>query len=163
MTLRAAHPAGGRPASHLWAGGQEACVAQHRDLPRRIKGPSLTAVRWDRLAFLQVALIVTVVMRTVYAAPATSTAQLRAAYCCATHCAHRRGTVRPDVCCHVTSQANDAAVLASPVALHPPLAVHFPPRSGRAPDQISLAASATVVERGSHGPPLFLRVRSLRL
>src|SRR5947207_1948332 len=84
------------------------------------------AVRWYRSAFLQLALFIALAVRTVYAAPAGSVAQLRAACCCATHCshcAHRPGALQSDQCCRVASGANDAAVLASPFALHPPPAV----------------------------------------
>ena len=124
------------------------------------------AVRWHRSAFLQLALLIAVAVRTVYAAPAGSMAQLRAACCCATHCSHcthRPGALRSDQCCGVASGADDAAVLASPLALHPPLAVHSLAPSAWATYHGSLASLATAVEFGIHGPPLFLKIRSLRL
>jgi len=124
------------------------------------------AVRWRRSAFLQLALLIGVAARTVYAAPAGSMAQLRAACCCATHCSHcthRPGALQSDQCCGVASGANDAAVLASPFALHPPLDVHSLTPSAWAPDHGYSASPATAVEFGIHGPPLFLKVRSLRL
>src|SRR5438552_17631568 len=115
------------------------------------------AVRWYRSAFLQLALFIAVAVRTVYAAPAGSMAQLRAACCCATHCSHcthRPGALQSDQCCRVASGANDAAVLASPFALHPPLAVHSLTPSAWAPDPGSLASLATVVAPGILAPPL---------
>jgi len=63
----------------------------------------------------------------------------------------------------VASQANDAAALVSPLKLRPSLGDHsLPPPTG-ALGKISLGPSATVVAPGIHGPPLFLKVRSLRL
>ena len=127
-----------------------------------MQGSSLVAVPWDRSSILPLALLVAVSVRTAYAAPASSTAQLRAAYCCATHC-HRQGTLRSDKCCGVTSQANDAALLASRVRLHPALAVHSLPPSPPGLDLISSASLAAPVELSGHDPPLFLKVRTLRL
>lgn len=121
------------------------------------------AVPWDRSSILPLALLVAVGVRTAYAAPASSTAQLRATYCCATHCHHRRGVPRSDECCQVASQANDPALLASPFPLHPPLAVHSLPSSPWGVAPLCLASLGTAAEPGSHGPPLFLKVRSLRL
>jgi len=63
----------------------------------------------------------------------------------------------------VASGANDAAVLAPPFALPPPLAVYSLTPSAWAPDHGYSASPATTVEFGIHGPPLFLKVRSLRL
>jgi len=63
----------------------------------------------------------------------------------------------------VTSQANDAAVLGPRPALHPQLAVHSLPPSRWVRHQESAASSAAAVKFGIHGPPLFLKVRSLRL
>src|SRR6266852_5559228 len=110
---------------------------------------------------LRLALLLAIAVQTVYAAPASSTARLRAAYCCATHCSHRQGARGSDRCCQVTSQATYAAVPVSPLAPDPPLAVHS--LSPRGADPVSSISSATGVELGSHGPPLFLKVRSLRL
>jgi len=63
----------------------------------------------------------------------------------------------------VASQANDAAVLASPLALHPPLAARSLPPSPLAREHDAVASSVTAAEFGIHGPPLFLKVLSLRL
>ena len=131
-------------------------------MPGCIEGSSLGAVQRVRSACLRVALLVAVAVQTVYATPASSTAQLRAAYCCATRC-HRQGTLRSDKCCGVTSQANDAALLASRVRLYPALAVHSLPPSPPGLDLISSASLAAPVELGGHDPPLFLKVRTLRL
>jgi hypothetical protein len=119
-------------------------------------------VRRHSRALLSVALLLAMAVR-VYAAPTCSTAQLKAAACCATHCNHQRGAPRPDDCCQVVSSANDAALLTSSLALHPIVAVHSLPLAPLPLSHVISASFALGVEYPGDGPPLFLQLRSLRL
>ncbi len=141
--------------------GREA--GSNRRLPCYIEGSSLMVVQRNRAAVLQVALLVAVTVRTVFAAPLASTAELRAAYCCATRCGHPQGTLPSNACCGVASQANDPAALAAPLPLHPTLSAHAIPASRSGHDQCSVISRASLVDFRSHGPPLFLKVHSLRI
>lgn len=132
-------------------------------LPRSIEGPSIMSVRRHSRALLSVALLLAMAVRTAYAAPSCSTAQLRAAACCATHCNHQHRAPRPDDCCHVVSSANDATLLTSSLALHPIVAVHSLPLAPPSLSHLIPASFALGVEYSGDGPPLFLQLRSLRL
>ena len=122
------------------------------------------SVRCSGKALSVAVLTVTMAVRAAYAAPMAAVAQIKAADCCARHCAHRAHPARPDDCCQVLTQATDAALLTITPSVHHPgvdLLVPLQPTLGRELVLSSVREHALDLPRT--GPPLFLVIRSLRL
>lgn len=116
--------------------------------------------RWLRVA---IALVAAVTARASVAAPSLATAELRALSCCAGHCDQPMPMRAAKSCCQVSSAAGDPSLAATgtSVGQSTTLAAALP--AARAPEPPALRAAAPRPAPHATAPPLFLRIRSLRL
>ena len=110
-------------------------------------------------------LVAAVAVRAAYAAPALSTAQLRAVSCCHEHRGRLPSTAEAGQCCQLASQAGDPALMAPVPALPPPSlgVVGVLSLVAVLPGASAIRPIVTGSSRSRDGPPLFLRIRTLRL
>ena len=156
-------PDAGYPTGRDASNRDDIAAAKQPILPLRIQGHSVTGVRRPGLLLI-VAILTATTIRGAYAAAALPAARAKAAACCRTHCGHAHSGARADDCCQVLAHAGDPASVSagaatdrigtSPLCMLGVLAALL-----RAP----VGPVADAVTAHETGPPIFLRLRTLRI